>query len=253
MIEQKQFREDLYYRTNVFPITIPPLRDRREDLPAMIFHFLKRSRLKLGRGPAEIAPDALQFLCRQPWQGNVRELENAIERACLLTKGPVLTSAFLSTGALTDNSASKNQVVSADLSVEKETPDNKEASVAMGVERVPATAEDSECNPPRCVSEDRAVANESEPNQTNTQPSPPQKTPATSSAETSLRLPWEADIENPLEVAERLTLKAVLDRCDWNFVRAAEVLKISRSTLYSKAARYDLRKSDDVSDASIEI
>jgi len=84
-IAQGSFREDLFYRLNVIQMTLPPLRDRREDIPALAEHFLARAAVKLGR-TLRLSPEALERLLRYPWPGNVRELENAIERAAILTR-----------------------------------------------------------------------------------------------------------------------------------------------------------------------
>jgi transcriptional regulator with PAS, ATPase and Fis domain len=83
LISQGSFREDLFYRLNVIQVALPPLRDRREDLPALAEHFLARSASKLGR-ELSLSPAAVERLLRYPWPGNVRELENAIERAAIL-------------------------------------------------------------------------------------------------------------------------------------------------------------------------
>jgi transcriptional regulator with PAS, ATPase and Fis domain len=85
LISAGSFREDLFYRLNVIPIALPPLRDRREDIPALAEHFLGRSAGKLGRG-MRLSPEAVERLLRYPWPGNVRELENAIERAAILAR-----------------------------------------------------------------------------------------------------------------------------------------------------------------------
>jgi DNA-binding NtrC family response regulator len=84
-IAQGTFREDLFYRLNVIQVTLPPLRDRREDIPALAEHFLARAATKLGR-TLRLSPAALEVVLRYPWPGNVRELENAIERAAILTR-----------------------------------------------------------------------------------------------------------------------------------------------------------------------
>jgi DNA-binding NtrC family response regulator len=88
-ISQGTFREDLFYRLNVIQIVLPPLRDRREDIPALAEHFLTRSAGKLGRR-LRLAPETLERLLRYPWPGNVRELENAIERATILARGEIV-------------------------------------------------------------------------------------------------------------------------------------------------------------------
>jgi DNA-binding NtrC family response regulator len=81
-----QFREDLYYRLNVVPITVPPLRDRREDIPALTAHFLAKHAARFGKPVTEISPGALQLLQRYDWPGNIRELENVVERAVALSR-----------------------------------------------------------------------------------------------------------------------------------------------------------------------
>jgi PAS domain S-box-containing protein len=90
MMEDKLFRSDLYYRLKVFPITIPPLRDRAEDIPALAWHFLKKYAEKMGRVVSKIPSETMRALVSWPWPGNVRELENFIERAVILSPGPLL-------------------------------------------------------------------------------------------------------------------------------------------------------------------
>ena len=80
MVAERTFREDLYYRLNVIPIYLPPLRDRREDIPLLAEHFLKRYYAMRGVPPHPLSPNVLQAFVRYPWPGNVRELENACER-----------------------------------------------------------------------------------------------------------------------------------------------------------------------------
>ena len=89
LIAQGTFREDLFYRLNVIQVALPPLRDRREDIPALAEHFLARSGGKLGR-ELRLAPETVERLLRYAWPGNVRELENAIERAVVLSQGTEL-------------------------------------------------------------------------------------------------------------------------------------------------------------------
>ena len=91
MIECGSFREDLYYRLNVFPIEIPPLRHRKADLGDLAEYFIRKKSIELGRySPPELAPGAIRKLMAYDWPGNVRELENTIERALILNKGPYL-------------------------------------------------------------------------------------------------------------------------------------------------------------------
>ena len=90
------FREDLFYRLNVVPVEIPPLRARREDIPQLARFFLERHGQRHGKSVA-IADDAIDALVEQPWPGNVRELENILERAVVLVDGPTIDLAFLET------------------------------------------------------------------------------------------------------------------------------------------------------------
>ncbi len=89
-LEEGSFREDLYYRLNVFPITIPPLRERREDIPLLAERFLRRFAAETGSRVREISPEAMRSLVEYDWPGNVRELENVIERSLLYADGTVL-------------------------------------------------------------------------------------------------------------------------------------------------------------------
>ena len=86
-IREKQFREDLYYRLNVVTITLPPLRQRKEDIPELVRYFLSKYGPELGNPGPSIHPDAMQFLQSHSWHGNVRELENSIRKALLLAQG----------------------------------------------------------------------------------------------------------------------------------------------------------------------
>jgi DNA-binding NtrC family response regulator len=91
MIADGSFREDLYYRLNVIEVVLPPLRERREDIPALAEHFIARAAGKLGR-QVRLSAEAIEHLLRYPWPGNVRELENALERAAILAREEVVTS-----------------------------------------------------------------------------------------------------------------------------------------------------------------
>jgi len=90
MASEGKFQEDLYYRLNVIPLEMPPLRDRREDIPPLVEYFAKRHAEHAGKAIAGIAPDALSLLTDASWPGNVRELENTIERAVVLCAQSVI-------------------------------------------------------------------------------------------------------------------------------------------------------------------
>jgi formate hydrogenlyase transcriptional activator len=90
MVADRQFRSDLYYRLNVFPLTLPPVRDRREDIPLLIRYFARQSARRMGKRIETIPAKALAALCQYPWPGNIREMENFIERAVILSHGTTL-------------------------------------------------------------------------------------------------------------------------------------------------------------------
>ena len=90
MIQEQKFREDLFYRLNVFPIEIPPLRERREDIPLLVSYFVATLGRRMGKKIGFVARDAMEVLINAPWKGNIRELANFIERAVILTRGEEL-------------------------------------------------------------------------------------------------------------------------------------------------------------------
>ncbi|HEY0194127.1 MAG TPA: sigma 54-interacting transcriptional regulator, partial [Kofleriaceae bacterium] len=98
MIEDGEFREDLYYRLNVFPINLPPLRDRLDDLGPLMTHFIAKFSRQMGLAAAPATPDALAKLREYNWPGNVREVENIIERAMILAKGAPVSAVHLDFG-----------------------------------------------------------------------------------------------------------------------------------------------------------
>jgi two-component system response regulator AtoC len=95
-VREGNFREDLFYRLNVIVIHLPPLRERREDIPLLIEHFLDKHRLAATSGPSKISSGAMRMLVDHDWPGNVRELENSVERAIIMSQGGVITEDHIS-------------------------------------------------------------------------------------------------------------------------------------------------------------
>ncbi|HAK88653.1 MAG: sigma-54-dependent Fis family transcriptional regulator [Nitrospirae bacterium GWB2_47_37] len=121
LVEEKKFREDLYYRLNVFPINIPPLRDRKEHIPDIANHIVKVISLRLGKEPKQISADEMDKLTFYTWPGNIRELENVIERSVIISKGTELILPDLET----PNEMSSGHGAAADLkSIEKTAIEN---------------------------------------------------------------------------------------------------------------------------------
>jgi len=94
-IAEGHFRLDLYYRLNVFPIVLPPLRERKEDIPVLVEYFIQQFNRKTGKQISDITSQALKKLMIYDWPGNIRELENIIERSMLLTTGPVISDVII--------------------------------------------------------------------------------------------------------------------------------------------------------------
>ena len=118
-VRKGRFRPDLYYRLNVFPITVPPLRERKEDIPLLVQAFIERYARKLGKQITSIEKETMKALQDYPWPGNVRELESVVERAVILCPGPVLHLADkleifsipLSSGTKTMEETARNHIL----------------------------------------------------------------------------------------------------------------------------------------------
>jgi len=95
MVADGRFREDMFYRINIFPIVIPPLRERRDDIPALAFHFLRQFSEEMAKKVTEFSEGAMGVLMNYDWPGNVRELENTVQRAVILTSEPIIRRAHL--------------------------------------------------------------------------------------------------------------------------------------------------------------
>jgi transcriptional regulator with GAF, ATPase, and Fis domain len=114
-----RFRQDLYYRLNVFPITVPPLRQRQEDVPLLVEAFIERYAKKLGKQITSVQKKTMKTLQEYPWPGNIRELESVLERAVILCSGPVLhladklsvSSPSMSSAIRTLEEAERNQIL----------------------------------------------------------------------------------------------------------------------------------------------
>jgi two-component system NtrC family response regulator len=129
-MREGSFREDLYYRLNVVAVTIPPLRDRKEDIPALMEHFLRKYSKENSKNIAGVTAEARDLLMRYPYPGNVRELENIIERAVVLVKGETITTADIPLHLRSVESEEKICVAKRDGSL-TETLDTLERGIIM--------------------------------------------------------------------------------------------------------------------------
>ncbi len=128
-----RFREDLYYRLNVVPIELPPLRDRTEDIPLLARFFAERHAMRHGRPGVELSDDVLETLQQQPWPGNVRELENVLERALVLSDGPAVDLAFLGTVMNVRAAAVSTDTELSELSIKKATRELEASLIARAL------------------------------------------------------------------------------------------------------------------------
>jgi formate hydrogenlyase transcriptional activator len=94
MVRERRFRADLFYRLNVFPIRLPPLRERREDIPLLVRHFVRKHASRMNKEVGQISEEAMELLRQHDWPGNVRELQNFVERAVIMSSGPNLEMLF---------------------------------------------------------------------------------------------------------------------------------------------------------------
>jgi DNA-binding NtrC family response regulator len=133
-----KFRDDLFYRLNVIEIDIPPLRERREDIPLLARHFVERLSRELGKEIGEISDGALKVLMDHNWPGNVRELENAVERAIVTCRSRVLTEEDFAFLALS-GAAGKAWTVPAGVSLE----DMEKRMIAATLERTDGNIKES--------------------------------------------------------------------------------------------------------------
>ena len=113
MVKEGTFRSDLYYRLKVFPILIPPLRQRREDVPELVNYFVAKHARRMNRNIESIPEDVMESLVRWQWPGNIRELENFLERAVILTRGPVLRAPLAELQDLLEDDASQDSTLEA--------------------------------------------------------------------------------------------------------------------------------------------
>jgi two-component system response regulator AtoC len=120
-VKAGRFREDLFYRLNVLPITIPPLRNRRDDIPLLLEHFVARNNARLGTAIRGVDPEARRLLVEYGWPGNVREVENTIERAMVLCEGDLITAQDLPERIREARDPVQVQLASGELSVKKTT------------------------------------------------------------------------------------------------------------------------------------
>jgi PAS domain S-box-containing protein len=207
-VDAGSFRSDLYYRLSVFPVRLPPLRERKEDIPQLVHYFAARYSAKIGRKISRVPGDVMQRLVAYPWPGNVRELENVIERAVILSPGPALELAGEALATPATSAAPTPRVV--------------EATARAGSDRASRAGATAEPSGPLAPSAGASPAARP--------PAPPAGANAT------------------LEEVERRHIVAVLKRTRWRIdgpQGAASVLKLHPSTLRSRIRKLGIQRSEE--------
>jgi DNA-binding NtrC family response regulator len=198
-IKEGTFREDLYYRLNVIPIPMPSLRDRRDDIPLLVAHFLKGKAHPRTKHPFQVTRQAMELLCAHDWPGNVRELENAIERAATLCDGEIIRTTDLPPSLV------------ASLKAAQPALETEETTATLPT--VPATA----LYPLHAPGE------------------PPNSTPQPDGSAPDSFQP----LKTYLREQEQTYLNRALEQCGGDKEKAAIVLGVSLATLYRKLSGED--------------
>jgi DNA-binding NtrC family response regulator len=215
-VKSGRFREDLFYRLHVFPITVPPLRERPADIPALARHFLARFAAEEGKRIRFIAPEALRLLAAFPWPGNIRQLENTMFRAVVLAEGDSLGIAEFPQIAAQISTQSAGQVPSAALSPEQPQDVSQRNNV---------TQDDTALQPAADPGEEIVAA-----------ASPTERLMAAQSSALldALALLDEAGEVRPLEEIESELIRYAITHYRGQMSEVARRLRIGRSTLYRK-------------------
>jgi DNA-binding NtrC family response regulator len=209
-VKTGRFREDLFYRLHVFPITVPPLRDRSADIPALARHFLARFSAEEGKRIRFITPEALRLLAAFPWPGNIRQLENTLFRAVVLADGDSLGLAEFP--QIAAQLPSQSAALSSSTIADGEPPQDVEPDNAA----TPPDAGPGEDDTAQVSPTDRLIAAQS------------------STLLDALALLDEAGEVRPLEDVEAELIRYAITHYRGQMSEVARRLRIGRSTLYRK-------------------
>jgi DNA-binding NtrC family response regulator len=206
MVKEGRFREDLYYRLNVFPIHVPPLRERKEDIPDLVAHFIRRLAAEEGKPVVGISRDALAMLCTYDWPGNVRQIENTIFRAIVLCDGEMLqVSDFPQIASLVEGYA------------EAAMPKPAHAAPQMTIGHAAAPAAYASAPAPQAQPQTHTLADF-----------------ARSNFSDGIAITDEAGNVRKLEDIEAEMIRLAIDKYKGHMTEVARRLGIGRSTLYRK-------------------
>jgi two-component system response regulator AtoC len=227
-VSQGTFREELFYRLNVVPIALPPLRERPQDIPLLVQHFIARFNERLRKSINGFSPDAMELLLRYPFPGNIRELENILERTVLLAEGPVITARDLPASLASSLGSPPGASPAAAWSGSVSAPPAAPPSPGSAPPLPPAAA-------PSSVPAHASVP-QSGPHGTAPAGAP---RPAASSLKEIVR--------QETERVEREMIQRALAETAGNVTQAARALRISRKSLQTKMKELGLRDREDKS------
>ena len=229
-VQAGRFREDLFYRLHVYPITVPPLRDRAEDIPDLVRHFVLRFAAEEGKRVRLVTPEALALLTRYRWPGNVRQLENAVFRAVVLADGDEIGAAEFP------------QIAAQNLGADTAVTPISAVSAVSGDQRAPIPRSPATCAPVSAISEAPAAALMFD--------APPVAAPTGQPFTPGggvVSLLDETGEAVPLEEIEAQAIRFAISHYRGQMSEVARRLRIGRSTLYRKLEGLGLAQAADVS------
>ena len=216
MVKEGRFREDLYYRLNVFPIHVPPLRDRRDDIPDLVAHFIRRLAAEEGKEVVGVSQEALGMLCAYDWPGNVRQIENTVFRAIVLCDGETLeVSDFPQIASMVDGYAEAAMPRAAHAPAPSHSP--AAAPMPDGMMGVAASTPVSAYIPQQTQPQSNTLADF-----------------ARSNFSDGISITDEAGNVRKLEDIEAEMIRLAIDKYKGHMTEVARRLGIGRSTLYRK-------------------
>jgi len=235
MVQEKTFREDLYYRLNVVRIKTPALRERMEDLPELVDFMLQRLNSEKSTGTAEISKEAMDLLGRYPWPGNVRELENVLHSASVISKGKRILSKDLPATLISE--------IENKSSSESKSDDKLEAQPSVFSEVHDSADQPTSVPPPSEPQDDRI--NFGEKNVQDGQEFSGSNAPSSISIEESFDIAYAHARQNTdrnlIETVEKEIIQRALKECGGNQVKASALLGITRATLRKRIDVFEIR------------
>ena len=235
MVQEKTFREDLYYRLNVVRIKTPALRERMEDLPELVDFMLQRLNSEKSTGTAEISKEAMDLLGRYPWPGNVRELENVLHSASVISKGKRILSKDLPATLISE--------IENKPSSESKSDDKLEAQPSVFSEVHDSADQPPSVPPPSEPQDDRI--NFGEKNVQDGQEFSGSNAPSSISIEESFDIAYAHARQNTdrnlIETVEKEIIQRALKECVGNQVKASALLGITRATLRKRIDVFEIR------------